>query len=363
MYSKTGYIQNVAELQSLVGVPHDIIKAKVLCQLDRHCLAYLKKSPIVFLGFRHKGMSEILILDGKSGFVKVINNTTLRISHHQEFLEIDSKVFNQPLLVSLYCWIPGIEETLRINGMVSRLANDKGTYGVSQKLSFGDIRIGVEGAFLHCAKSIKRSKLWIEREFTDKKIDFKNMKTGLLDDNHRMFIALSPFICLHTQDNANHTELSPRGDPEGFVHLIDDEYLLIPDRPGNKRVDSMYNLLNDPRLAIIFLVPGTNWVLKINGKASLVNNPELLQPLAIKNKVPKLGILVAVVQCEFYQSNALDWQTIWTQAALIDKKQFPPLGQILAEQTAKNKSLMTKIKGKIVEAVIKRDYKKNMYWF
>jgi len=361
MQNKAGYIQNAAELQSIIGVPHDIIKAKVLRRLDCHCLAYLKQSPIVFFAFRYKEMSEILILDGKPGFIEVINNTTLRIPYHQEFSAIDGKVFKQPLPVSLYCWLPGIEETLRINGVASNLIDDKSTHDESDKTPFRDIYLAVEGAFLHCAKSIKRSKLWIEKEPTDRTINFKNTKTTLLGNNHRMFIASSPFICLHTQDNAKHTELSPRGDPEGFVHIIDDTHLLIPDRPGNKRVDSMYNLLENPHLGIIFLVPGSTSVLKINGKASLVSDPEFLQPLAINNKVPKLGILVAVTQCEFYRSNALNWQKIWERAAVVDKKQFPPLGQILVEQTTKNKSLMTKIKGKIVEAVIKRDYKKNMY--
>jgi uncharacterized protein len=360
MQNKTGYIQNATDLQSLVGVPHDIIKAKVLRKLDRHCLAYLKQSPIVFLGFRYKEMSEILILDANPGFIEVINNATLRIPHHLEFSIVDAEVFNQPLPISLYCWLPGIEETLRINGVATTLVNDK-TTNESDKISFKAIRIAVKGVFLHCAKSIKRSKLWTEKKYQDREIDFKTEEDTFLDDNHRKFIASSPFICLHTLDGVEHTELSPRGDPEGFVYVVDDKFLLIPDRPGNKRVDSMYNLLKDSRLGIIFLVPGTSWVLKINGKASLVSKPEILQPLAIKNKVPKLGILVAVTQCQFYRSSALKWYKIWTQAALADKKQFPPLGQILAEQTAKNKSLLTKIKGRIVSAVIERDYKKNMY--
>jgi len=359
MPRKLAHIHNATELQSLVGEPHEIIKAKVLGQLDYYCLAYLEQSPIMFLGFRDKGMSQILILDGAPGFVKAVNNHTLHIPHHQEFSVIDGNIFNQFLPVSLYFWIPGIEETLRINGMAGWVIDNKSP--LVSTTPFRNLCLRIDATFLHCAKSVKRSKLWVKKESADKKIDFKNKKTTLLNDNHRMFIALSPFICLHTQNNSNQTELSPRGDPQGFVHILDDTHLLIPDRPGNKRVDSMYNLLDNPRLGIIFLVPGSTSVLKINGKASLVSDSELLQPLAIKNKVPKLGILVSVTQCEFYQSNALNWQTIWAKAAEADKKQFPPLGQILVEQTTKNKSLMTKIKGKIVEAVIKRDYKKNMY--
>jgi len=342
-------------LQNIVGKPHDIIKRKVQRQLDHHSLAYLKQSTIAFLGFRCSGMSEILILDGELGFIKAIDKVTLCIPQHEELSRIDQQVFDKPLPASLYCWLPGIEETLRINGMASWLNDDRSN---SDDM---ELRIHIEGVFIHCAKSIKRSELWTEKKQPDSKIDVKNNASELIDKSHRMFIESSPFLSLYTQDNVNQTELSPRGDPAGFVHVIDDKHLLIPDRPGNKRVDSMRNLLNDPRLALLFLIPGNDLVLKINGRAMIVNDPELLQPLAIKNKAPKLGILVTITRCQFHRSSSLKWQKIWADALAVDKTQFPTLGQILAEQTTKSQSFTTKIKGKIVDSFIKRDYQKNLY--
>jgi uncharacterized protein len=361
MRNKITAIQNAYALQNIIGEPHDIIKAKVLRQLDRHCLFYLKQSPVAFLGFRHEGLSEILILNGDMGFIKAVNHVTLHIPYHQEFSVIDSKVFDKPLPVSLYFWVPGIEDTLRINGVVSRISDNINPADNTPIASSQDFLLNIEGAFLHCAKSIKRSGLWVAKKHPDRKINFENSSSELISDNHRLFIELSPFLCLHTQDNSKRTELSPRGDPPGSVQVIDDRHLLIPDRPGNKRVDSMHNLLNDPRLGIIFLIPGSDLVLKVNGKASLVNDPELLQLLAIENKAPKLALLVTTVHCQFYRAKSLNWRQLWTQATMVDRKQFPALGQILAEQAAGNQSLITKLKGKLVEAVIKLDYKKNLY--
>jgi len=361
MHKITNSIQNVAELQNIIGEPHDIIKAKVLDQLDRHCLAYLKQSQITFLGFWHEGVSDILILSGNLGFIEAVDNLTLRIPYQQEFSIIKTKIFDELLPVSLYFWLPGIEETLRINGVAKWLNDNKSKTDDNPKTLPQDLCIDIKGAFLHCAKSIKRSKLWEEKQYLDRKINFTNNYSELMNNNHKIFIESSPFLCLHTQNNSNQTELSPRGDPSGFVHIIDDGHLLIPDRPGNKRVDSMRNLLGNPLIGVILLIPGSDIVLKINGRASLINDYELLKPLAIKNKTPKLGILVAVTQCQFHRTNSLDWDKIWAQSIAVDKNKFPTLGQILSEQTAKRQTLATKIKGKIIEAVIKRDYKKNLY--
>ncbi len=360
MRNKTSPIQDVFELQNVAGKPHDLVKSKVLNQLDRHCLTFLKQSPIAFLGFRYEGVSEILILDGEQGFIEAVSQITLRIPYHQEFSIIDSKVFDHPLLVSLYCWLPGVEETLRINGRANWLMDNKSTTDDISATSSRELHMDIEGVFFHCAKSIKRSGLWMEKEHLDREMDFKNNGYELISDNHRMFVESSPFLCLHTQDDSNQSELSPRGDPPGFVHIIDDEHLLIPDRPGNKRIDSMRNLLGDPRLGIVFLIPGSDFVLKINGRASLVDDPELLKPLTIQNKAPKLGILVAITQCQFHRTNSLKWQKRWTMAMMVDTKQFP-LGKIIVEQTSKNKSLATKIKGELAEVLVKADYKKNMY--
>ena len=354
MPNKINSVQNASELQNIVGEPHDIIKAKVLNQLDRHCLTFLKQSPIVFFGYWHKGVSKILILNGNSGFIKVLSHTEVYIPYHQEFSLIESAVADEFLPVAMYFWIPGIGETLRINGVVKWLVANK-----SNKLH--GLHIAVEEAFLHCAKSILRSKLWKEKEYPDIKIDYDNNCTEWIGEDCKTFIKSSPFYCLHTQDDSKKTELSPRGDPPNTIYIIDKEHLLIPDRPGNKRVDSMHNLLRNPLLGILFLIPGIDLILKINGRARVISDAQLLQLLTVKKHIPKLGILVTVTQCRFRKTNSLNWQKIWKQAIEVDKNQFPTLGQVLVEQATKSRSLVTKIKGKVVEEIIKRDYKKNLY--
>ena len=353
MHDKTNIIKNTIELQNIVGEAHDIIKAKVQPQLDRHCLTYLEQSQIVFLGFWYENISDILILKGPPGFIQAVNHTTLRVPYQQEFSLIESKVFDELLPVSLYCWVPGIEDTLRINGVAK--------WSVNTNDALRDLHIEIDGAYLHCAKSIKRPKLWQEKKSPEITIGIDNNFSKLLSNDCKLFINSSPFLCLHTQTQSNKTELSPRGDPPGFVHIIDNQHLLIPDRPGNKRVDSMRNLLTNPQLGIIFLIPGTNLVLKINGRATIIRDPELLQLVAIKNKPPKLGILVTVAQCQFHKTNSLNWDEVWKQSKMVDKEKFPSLGQVLAEQNSKNQSFVTKLKGKVIEAVIQRDYKNNLY--
>ena len=351
-------VQNADELQKIVGKPHAIIKAKVLPQLDRHCLAYLKQSQVVFCGFRYAGIADILILSGNPGFIEAADHVTLEVPSHQELLRVDNEVFVGELPVSLYCWIPGIGETLRINGLAKWSDdNKKGVVAAPGKA----LKIKIKGAFLHCAKPIRRAKLWSENQQPGPTIAFDNTYSDSITKEQKLFIEASPFLCLHTQNDTGKTELSPRGDPPGFVHIISNKQLLIPDRPGNKRMDSMYNLLNNPHLGIIFLLPGSNQVLKINGRASLIHDPKLLQSLAISNQVPKLGILVTISHCRFHQADSLNWPEIWEQARKADKTLFPPLGQILAEQTTTKPTLATKIKGKIVAVVINRDYRKNMY--
>ncbi len=357
----TGAIQNIEELQSIIGKPHNIIKAKVQSKLDVHCLYFLQQSSIVFLGYRYDGRSEILILDGAMGFVDILNYRTLHLPEHREFSMIENEVFQSPIAVSLYCWIPGIEETLRINGEANWLHVKDRFF--SQKSGKGRkvLRVRVKGAFIHCGKSVKRSGLWKKRELIDFKVNTAHRENELINSDHKKYIAQSSFLCLFTRNASDRSELSPRGDPPGSVSIISNKYLLIPDRPGNKRLDSMLNLLSDSRIGITFLIPGSDILLLINGQASIVKDSHLLKLVAVNNKIPRLSLLVTVKQCRFRKTSSLNWPTIWTQSRVADRSRFPSLGKILIDQTTKKKSLLSSIKGKLIEAFIQIDYKKNLY--
>ena len=152
-------------------------------------------------------------------------------------------------------------------------------------------------------------------------------------DNHcRAFIARSPFLVIASSDPSGRCDASPKGDAPGFVQVIDDETLLIPDRPGNNRVDTIGNLLTSPGVGLIFLVPGINETLRVNGRAQVTTDPALLEPLVVNGKVPRSGILVSAEEIYFHCGKALIRSDLWNPEKHLRRSQFPSLGRILADQ-------------------------------
>jgi uncharacterized protein len=152
-------------------------------------------------------------------------------------------------------------------------------------------------------------------------------------DRHcRDFIALSPFLVIASCDLAGRCDASPKGDAPGFVRIVDDMTLLIPDRLGNNRIDTLGNLIERPGVGLIFFVPGVNETLRVNGRARVTTDPELLEPLAVNGKVPRSGILVAAEEIYFHCGKALIRSDLWNPAKQIRRGEFPSLGRILADQ-------------------------------
>lgn len=154
-----------------------------------------------------------------------------------------------------------------------------------------------------------------------------------LDRFCRDFIALSPFLVLATADADGRADASPRGDGPGFVQVLDETTLLIPDRRGNNRVDSYGNVLSAPGVGLIFFVPGINETLRVNGRARMTTDAKLLEPLAMQEKAPKLGLIVAVEEAYFHCGKALIRSKLWAPEAQVERESFPTLGRIVAEQT------------------------------
>ena len=153
-----------------------------------------------------------------------------------------------------------------------------------------------------------------------------------LDRHCRAFIARSPFLVIATSDPSGRCDASPKGDAPGFVQVVDDETLLIPDRLGNNRVDTLGNLLARPGVGLIFFVPGVNETLRVNGRAKVTTDPALLEPLAVNGKVPRSGILVAADEVYFHCGKALIRSDLWNPQKHIPRGDFPSLGRIIAEQ-------------------------------
>jgi PPOX class probable FMN-dependent enzyme len=150
-----------------------------------------------------------------------------------------------------------------------------------------------------------------------------------LNDLFRRYIEESPFVCVATASSDGRLDVSPRGDPAGFVRIIDERTLLIPDRPGNRIADTLTNILDTGRIALLFLVPGVGETFRVNGSAVLVDDAELLEGSAVEGKVPKLGLLVTVEEAYTQCSKAFIRSDLWNAEKHVDPKTMPTTGQML----------------------------------
>jgi PPOX class probable FMN-dependent enzyme len=145
----------------------------------------------------------------------------------------------------------------------------------------------------------------------------------------RQFVERSPFVCVATARPDGGLDVSPRGDPAGFVRILDERTLLLPERPGNRIADTLTNLLRDPRIGLLFLLPGIGDTFRVNGTAQLVDDPGLLVPCAVEGAVPRLGILVAIEEAYTQCSKALIRSELWNSERHIDRADLPTNGEVL----------------------------------
>lgn len=149
-----------------------------------------------------------------------------------------------------------------------------------------------------------------------------------LNDATRLFIERSPFVCIATSGAAGECDLSPRGDPAGFVRILDERCLLIPERPGNRLADSLRNMLVNPQVGLLFIVPGVTDTLRVNGRATITTDAALLAPCAVEGKLPRLGVLVDIVEAYTQCSKAFLRSQLWDPQRFVDPASMPTGGQV-----------------------------------
>jgi uncharacterized protein len=150
-----------------------------------------------------------------------------------------------------------------------------------------------------------------------------------LDAHCREYIAHAPFMLLGTADAAGHCDVSPKGDAPGFVQVLDDHHLVIPDRPGNRRFDGIRNILENPHVGLIFLVPKYDETLRVNGRATITRDPELLARFAVDGKLPKLAIGVEVEEVFMHCAKAFRRSGLWQPEKWPDITDMAPAACIL----------------------------------
>lgn len=180
-----------------------------------------------------------------------------------------------------------------------------------------------------------------------------------LDKHAKDFVNRSPFMCIGTQSVDGTADVSPRGDPRGFVKILDDKTLLIPDRPGNNRLDTLTNILSNPAVGLIFMVPGFDDTMRVNGAAKITRDPDLLSLMTMQGRSPSVAIVVTVTEVFIHCAKAFRRSKLWDPASHQDRSQMPSLMNIVLDQTTGAPRDPEEMK--VLDAKLEDGYKKSMY--
>lgn len=306
-----------AELEAAVGPRSPGGRLKSIPHLDPHCDALLALSPFLVLGtIDGDGSLRSVALGGEPGSAAPDGPSRLALPH----LITDGLVDGAP--AATLALIPGYGETLRVNGRL-RLPVD------------GVPHVEVEEAFVHCAKAIIRSGLWAEHGGSTTSPEVPTGGQLPIDsDAVREVLARTTFVALSSVDAIGLADVSPKGDPAGFVQVLDDGRIAIPDRPGNLRTDTMHNLLSRPDLGVLALVPGTSTVLELRGRAELTDDLDVREAMAVEGKVPKAAIVMTVDAAEVRDEPALAAAHLWDVDRHIERGTLPRASQIWVDHVA-----------------------------
>lgn len=152
-----------------------------------------------------------------------------------------------------------------------------------------------------------------------------NKSIARIDDHVRNYLRQSPLFFLSTSSAEGTCDVSPRGDAPGFVHVLDERRLLFPERPGNKRVDSLLNIISNPHVGMLFLIPGLEEVLRINGRACVIRSHERFEQMQWNGKTPPLGVLVQVEECFVHCPRALKQAKLWDTESWGPQEELPSI--------------------------------------
>lgn len=177
-----------------------------------------------------------------------------------------------------------------------------------------------------------------------------------LDEHCRNFIALSPYLFISTADATGECDVSPRGDAPGFVKVIDGKHLVIPERPGNRRMDTLRNILTNPHIGLIFLIPGLEETLRINGSACITQAVDVLSDTDVNGRMPVVGIGVEVKECYIHCAKSIRRSRLWESDFWPSPERLPSPAKILADHARLPGLTAEKVAESLSESYTKRLY-------
>ena len=184
----------------------------------------------------------------------------------------------------------------------------------------------------------------------------KRKQLAALDQHCRTFIACSPFLLIATTNIVGECDVSPRGDAPGFVLVLDDRRLVIPERPGNRRLDSLRNILQTGNIGILFMVPGVEEMLRVNGRAWVIRDTLLLERLTAHGKQPLVGIGIEITECFLHCAKAVKRSQLWNPDNWTQPSVLPSLARMLKDQVNLPETTVEKLERDIEQSYAKRLY-------
>lgn len=308
MFDSSAVLTCDAELEAVVGARPGAIMLKSIRFLDEHCAQFLACSPYAVLGTTTAdGALRTIALGGEPGFAAPRSDTVLDLG------DVSGEVLDGAP-AGLIALLPGYGETLRINGRLR--ARD-------------DVTLEVDEALLHCAKAIMRSELWAAPAAPEPSVDAAVPAVAA-------FLADAPFVVLVSTDADGHADVSPRGDPPGLIRQIDDTTIAIAERPGNRRTDTLHNLMDDPRIALLAMQPGSHDVAEIRGNARVCTDSSLLESMRLRNRTPKTALVIDIDHREVRNEPALSAADLWNPSRHIAGRSLPRAATIWADHVRRN---------------------------
>lgn len=340
-------IESLKSLRTLIAAPPPMMSKRLQPSIDEYCLTIIEHSTACALGYLDPAV-DIQYFNLSDGGVMRAEGRDIHLAWPADRRVPALLEHAAAQACSLFFIMPGIGFALRANGHCS-LRQD----GAGSRLEFR-----VDALFLHCSRAKVRAGFW-EARLPLAVPDAGEEGTGPLSDAAQAFIAASPYLLMLTHNGAGATEISPRGDPDGFVCVRDEQTLLIPERPGNKVACSLSNILSAEAVTLSFLIPGSSIALSVVGRAQLTTDPALLQPLAIKGKLPVVATILQVERYRFVSCSALVEAGLWRKETHISERDIPSFAKMLSEHM-NGKGLLGKATTVVVGAVVRHDLK-NLY--
>ncbi|SEC67433.1 hypothetical protein [Bradyrhizobium erythrophlei] len=340
---QTCKIRTVTDLRKLISEPPAMMRRRLQPRIDDHCMTVIRSASVCVVGFA--GQAGIAFINLRATPVITAEADRVDLVWPTGLALPEALARREVLNSSLYFIMPGVGFALRANGRSTAQQGEDG----AARLAFQ-----ADAFFLHCSRAKVRAKFWEPRAGGAPCSGAAG--ASALSDVALAFVSRSPYLLMLTQDPAGKTELSPRGDPDGFVLALDPGTLLIPERPGNKVACTLTNILAHEAVTVAFLIPGSPIVLIVDGRCWLTTEPSLLESVAVQGKAPKLGMVLHVDEYRFQHSPALVEAGLWSNETHLRESDIPSFSKMLAEHM-NGRGMLGKATTLVVDAVVKHDLK------